>query len=125
MNQLPDEKIAALASAFADRLSLRRAAAACGVNRDTVLRYFRHFNNDESLPAALPLNENGKTEDHFVALARDILSPDIVSRIDARIRELTAQYEELKFARRVAERMHGQQPIQPTSTQRVGQLLSR
>lgn len=106
MNQISDDKITALASAFADRMTVRKTAAACDVSRDTVLRYFRHFNGDEPMRVAAPPREHSEPVDYFAMLARDILSPDIVSRIDARLRELEEQHEALKLIQRVAARIH-------------------
>lgn len=51
MNQLSDDRVAALASAYASGMSLRKAATVCGVNRETVLRYYREF---EGAPATTP-----------------------------------------------------------------------
>lgn len=108
MNQLSDDRVAALASAYASGMSLRKAATVCGVTRETVLRYYREFEGAPALTpqAAAPKPPSGR-RDRLLELARDILSPDIVERIDENLRELALEHEELLLARRVAERMHG------------------
>ncbi len=47
MNQISGEQIVALRSAFAEGLSLRKAAAKCDVNRETVLRYYAQFRDEK------------------------------------------------------------------------------
>ena len=108
MNILPDEKIELLAEAFEERRSLRVAARRCGVNRETALRYFRHFESG----GALDTDAGPIPIDPVIAIAGNIGRPEVVSQIDNYLRQLAVELEDLYFLRRCAIRRHGERPNQ-------------
>lgn len=103
MNVLPDEIIADLAYAYAEGLSLRGAANRCGVNRETVMRYFRHFAGDDTTPSAEP----SEAPDRFLELAKMLNDPAVIYLIDAEIARIDAIRSELLALRMMAIRRHG------------------
>jgi len=98
MNILPPEKVQEMRAAFDRGAGTRAAARECGVNRETVARYFTQWRH------AKPESWT----DFLVSVAGRLSDPGVIKVIDDEIRRIDAEIEEIRTLRKMAVRRHGE-----------------